>query len=195
MLNWLGRLNNWVKLHNDSFSAWASLFTVISVPLIFIGLFLGYYQIRDILVLPDPSLEFVHPSSVAYKIVNKSGRIAEDVLVSFGIFDLDSSENGPLPIPSVNYDYVNKHSARGPFSLLSKFAISGHRYFGIVYVGCKSGERLRTYWIYVKHEHPEEGFYAERNDTDTYQVNPGRLTKDPNYIETIIPTNRRRTIK
>ena len=193
--NWLNNIHSWVKLHHDSLSAWASLFTVVSVPLIFISLFLGYYQIRDILVLPDPSLEFVHPSSIAYKVINKSGKIAEDVLVSFGIIDLDSSKNGPLPIPSVNYDYVNKHSAKGPFSLLSKYAISGHRYFGIVYIGCKSGERLRTYWIYVKHEHPEECFYAERNDKDTYQANTERLAKDPNYIETIIPINRRIPIK
>ena len=180
--------------HNDSFSAWASLITIISIPLLFVSLFLGYYQIRDILVLPDISLEFVHPSSVAYKIVNKSGKIAEDVLVSFGIFDLDLPQSGPLPIPSVNYDYVNKHSEKGPFSLLSKFATAGHRYFGIVYISCKSGERLRTYWLYVKHDHLG-GFYAERNEKDTYQVNPGRLATDPNYIETIIPTNRRRTIK
>lgn len=107
MLDWLSQINNWVTSHNDSLSAWASLITVISVPLILIGLFLGYHQIRDILVSPDPSLEFVHPSSLAYKIVNKSGKIAEDVLVSFGIFDLDSPQSGPLAIPSVNYDYVN----------------------------------------------------------------------------------------
>ena len=195
ILNWLSQINKWVTLHNDLFSAWASLITVISAPLILIGLFVGYHQIRDILVLPDVSLEFVHPSSVAYKIVNKSNKIAEDVLVSFGIFDLDSPQNGPLAIPSVNYDYVNKNSEKGPFSWFANFATAGHRYFGIVYVGCKGGERLRTYWIYVKHGHPAEGFYAERNKKDTYQVNPGRLVTDANYFETIIPTSRRRTIK
>jgi len=147
------------------------------------------------MVLPDPSLGFVHPSSVAYKILNNSDEIAEDVLVSFGIFDLDSSQKGPLLIPSVNYDYMNKYSEIGPFSWFANFATDGHRYFGIVYIGFKGGKRLRTYWIYVKHGNPAEGFYAERDGKDTYQINPGRLSIDTNYLETIVPTNRRRTIK
>jgi hypothetical protein len=129
------------------------------------------------------------------KIVNNSGKLAEDVLVSFGIFDLDSAQNGPVPIPSTNYEYVNRHSVKGPFSWFSNFATVGHRYFGIVYIGCKGGARLRTYWIFVKHGHPEEGFYAERNKEDTYQVNPGRLATDSTYFETIVSTHRRRTIK
>jgi len=124
--------------HSDSFGAWASLITIISLPLLFISLILGYCQIRDILTLPDPSLVFVHPSSVAYKIVNKSSKVAEGVLVSFGIFDLDSPQKGPLPIQSVEYDYVNGNSEKGPFSWFTNFATAGHRYFGIVYIGCKS---------------------------------------------------------
>jgi hypothetical protein len=165
------------------------------LPLVLIGLFVGYYQIRDILTLPDASLAFVHPSSVAYKIVNKSGKVAEDVLVSFGIFDLDLPQEGPQPIPSVNYDYVNENSEKGPFSWFANFATKGHRYFGIVYVGCKGGQRLRTYWIYVKHGYPAEGFYAERNDRDTYEVSGRRLAADPNYLETIVPKSRRRAIQ
>ena len=194
-LNYFAKLNKWVTSHNNSLSAWASLITIISVPLLFIGLFLGYHQIHDIMDSPDPSLEFVHPSSVAYKILNKSDKTAEDVLVSFGLFDLDSSQKGPLPIASVKYDYVNRYSAKGPFSWFTNFAAEGHRYFGIVYIGCKGGKRLRTYWIYVKHGNPTEGFYAERNGNDTYEVNPDRLSIDANYLETLVPTNRRRAIK
>jgi hypothetical protein len=184
-----------VTSYNKSLSAWASLITVISLPLFFIGLFVGYYQIRQILVLPDPALDFVHPSSVAYKIVNKSEKIAESVLVSFGIFDLDSPQKGSLPISSVNYSYVNKNSEKGPFSLFAHFATRGHRYFGIVYIGCKGGKKLRTYWIYVKHGYPEEGFYVERNEKDTFEVNPARLTMDTDYFEMIVPKNRRHMIK
>ena len=194
-MNWLTQINNWITLHADSFGAWASLITIISLPLVFIGLFMGYSQIRDILTAADPSLAFVNPSSVAYKIVNKTGNVAEDVLVSFGIFDLDSPQQGPVPIPSVNYDYVNKNSTKGPFSWFTNFSTTDHRYFGIVYIGCKGGERLRTYWIYVKHGHPAEGFYAERNNKDTYQVNTRRLAIDPNYLETTVPKNRRRAIQ
>lgn len=171
------------------------MITVISVPLIFIGLVVGYNQVREILVLPDPSLEFVHPSSVAYKTVNNSGKIAEDILVSFGIFDLESPVNGPLAIPSVPYDYVNRNSAKGPFSCFESFATAGHRYFGIVYIGCKGGRKLRTYWIYVRHGYPEEGFYAERKRDDTYQVDISRLRTDTSYLRILVPEDRRRIIK
>ena len=115
--------------------------------------------------------------------------------MSFGIFDLDLPQNGPVPIPSTKYDYVNKNSQKGPFSVLSNYAIADHRYFGIIYISCKGGKGLRTYWIYVKHNHPEEGFYAKRNERDTYQINPVRLAVDANYFETIVPNTRRRIIK
>ena len=194
-MGWLSKLNIWVVAHRNSFSSWASLITIISFPLIVVGLFVGIHQVRDILTLPDPELEFVHPASVSYRIINRSGRTAEDILVSFGIFDLDSSIQGPVPIPSVNYDWVNKHSEKSPFAWFTKFAIPGHRYFGIVYVGCKGGERVRTYWIHVKHGSASDCFYAERNKSDTYQVNVGQLAVDKNYLETLVSRSRRKTIK
>jgi len=66
------------------------------MPLILIGLFLSYFQVRDVLISPDPQLEFVHPSSVAYMIANRSGKLAEDDLVAFGLFDLDVLNSGTL---------------------------------------------------------------------------------------------------
>jgi hypothetical protein len=191
----LSKLNNWVLAHRNSFSSWSSLITLISFPLIVVGLFVGIHQVRDILTLPDPELEFVHPASVSYKVINRSGKTAEDILVSFGIFDLDSSIHGPVPIPSVSYDWVNKHSEKGPFAWFTNFAIRGHRYFGIVYVGCKGGERVKTYWIYVKHGSVSDCFYAERNKSDTYQINVGQLAVDKNYLETLVPVSRRKAIK
>lgn len=195
MLNWIVQINNWVALHNETLSAWASLITIVSLPVVLIGLILGYKQIRDILIKPDPTLEFVHPTSVAYKLVNKSKIIAEDIIVAFGIFDLDSPQKGPLPIPSENCDWVNKESEKGPMSLLANYATKGHRYFGIVYIGCKGGERQRTYWIYVVHGEADKGFYAERNKKDTYEINITNFAEDPKYLETLVPLNRRRAIQ
>jgi hypothetical protein len=189
------KLNDWIAARNKLLSAWSSLVTLISLPLILVGLFLGYHQVRDILTLPDPELEFVHPASVAYKLVNRSGKMAQDVLVSFGIFDLDSSIQGPVPIPSVSYDYVNKHSEMGPFTWFWNFAVSGHRYFGIVYVGCKGGAKLRTYWIYSKHGSAGDCFYAERDKSDTYQINVEQLAASKNYLDTLVPVSRRKAIK
>jgi hypothetical protein len=189
------KFSAWMSAHSKLLSAWSSVVTLISLPLILLGLFLGYHQVREVLTLPDPELEFVYPASVAYKLVNRSGKVAEDVLVSFGIFDLDSAIQAPVTIPSVRYDYVNKHSENGPFTWFGKFAIPGHRYFGIVYVGCKNGDKLRTYWIYVKHGNVSDCFYAERIKNDTYQINVGQLATNNDSLETLIPVNRRKAIK
>jgi hypothetical protein len=164
--------------------------------LVLVGLFLSYHQVRNILVLPDPELEFVHPTSVAYKLVNHSAKIAEDVLISFGIFDLDDPSRGPVPIPSVNYDYVNKQSEKGPFTWFQNFAVTGHQYFGIVYIGCRGGDRLRTYWIYVKHGDPAESFYAERNKDDTFRINFPRLAPDQKkLVDSLVPADRRKYVR
>jgi len=191
----LSKLNKWVVTNNSCLSSWSSLISLISFPLILISLFVGYHQIKDILTLPDAELEFIHPDSVVYKLVNRSAKLAEDVLVTFGIFDLDSPIQAPLSIPSISYEYINKHSEKGPFTWFSNFAIPGHRYFGIVYVGCKGGEKLRTYWIYVKQGSPSDCFYAERNRSDTFQINVGQLAANKGYLETLIPINRRKAIK
>ncbi|OHB63697.1 MAG: hypothetical protein A2Y76_12910 [Planctomycetes bacterium RBG_13_60_9] len=183
-----------MKSHSESFSAWSSLLSVFSFPLIVIGLVVGYNEIADLATSPDPELTFVHPSSVAYKVMNRSAKTAEDVLVSFGIFDIDSTSQQPLPLASVNYDYVNKHSETGPFRLLGDFGQVQHRYLGIVYIGCRGGERLRTYWIYVTHGNGDESFFAERGKKDVFEVDIAKAAKDPVYLQTLIPKNRRKPI-
>ena len=191
-----GRFNRWMTEHNTSLSAWSSLVTLVSLPLVLAGMFLSYYQVVEILALPQPELRFVHPTSVAYKVANNSSKTAEDVLVSFGLFDLDDLSRGPLPIPSVKYDYVNRHSEKGPFKWFGNFAVTGHQYFGIVYIGCKGGDRLRTYWIYVKHGDPTESFYAERNKDDTFRITFPRLpAAQRTLLDTLVPVDRRKYIR
>ncbi len=140
---------------------------------------------------------FVHSNSISYKIINESNKIAEDVLVSFGIVDIDKdTSKGPVPIPSINYDYVNKNSSKGPFAWFSQFAIKNHRYFGIVYVGCKGGSQLRTYWIYGEHGMPGISYFAERNKNDTYEINATKLKENTEkYLLYLVPNNRRIYIK
>jgi len=190
------RFNNWIGSHSDCLSAWSSVVTIISLPVIIISLYLGYRQIRDILTRPNVELVFVHPESVAYKIVNNSEKIAEDVLVSFGIFSLDSDLQNPVPISSANYDYVNKHSEKGSFSFFSNFGIRNQRYFGIVYISCRDCEKLRTYWIYAKHGDATDAFYAERNRQDTFQINVSDLASNTqDYLKNLFPERRRISIK
>ena len=188
----ISKLNYWLISKESELSAWSSVIMIISFPLIIIGLVVGYFQLKDIFTLPDVELNFVHPQSISYQLVNSSSKIAENILVSFGIFDLDSNPSGPLPIPSIEYDYVNKESEKGPFTLLHKFAKENHRYFGIVYVGCKGCNRLRTYWLFVKHGSATDSFYAERNESDIYEINIHDLVNNTEkYLKGVIPEHRR----
>lgn len=185
-------INKWISSHSLLLSGWSAIITIILLPLGVLSLILGFYQIREIVTQPLVELDFIYPASVAYKVVNKSGKIAEDVLVSFGIFDLDSDSYDPVPIRSVNYEYVNKYSEKGPFSFFGSFGKIDHRYFGIVYVSCKGCKSLETYWVYVKHGSKNESFYAKRNSKDTFQINISKLkTNTEKYLEELIPQYRR----
>ena len=173
---------------SNSFGAWASLITIVSLPIIL-------YQLSEILTSPDVELDFVDPTAIAFKAVNDSGAIAEDVLVSFGVFDIDSNPPTILPIPTRQIDYINANSAKGPWSLLEGHATLGHRYFGIVYVGCRGARDLNTYWIYSEYGDPNEAFYVKRNKKDTYDIDPGKVRSDEKYLDTIAPLRRRIYIK
>ena len=177
-------INKFVAKHNNCFGAWASIITVISLPIIL-------FQLSDILTNPIVEIEFVHPESVAYKVQNHSSRIAEDVLVSFGIFDIDAEPPIILPIPADDIEYVNPKLGKGPFTLFGKYGTKGHRYFGIVYVGCKGCENLNTYWLYVKHGVVNESFYAKRTKKDTYAINPSQARIDEGYLQKLVPETRR----
>lgn len=188
-------INDWILKRSQSLSVWASIVAIVSLPLALVGGLFAYVQLRDALVPPDPELVFVHPASVAYKIKNGSGKIAEQVLINFGMLDLDAPlGQGPVQVPSIQYDYVNKRSEKGPFAWFGRFATPGHRYFGIVYLSCKGGERLRTYWVYAKHGDPASAFYAERNERDTFEFDVGRLAIGQGYLDELVPRDRRMAI-
>jgi len=196
----IGRLHAWVSNHHQALGAWSAIVTIISLPVAIIALIFGFYQIKEILIEPSAELEFVNPDSIAYMVKNTSDKTIEDVLVSFGIFDLDIlSDNrdqlrsmNPLQLPSRNYDYVNRNAAKGPFSLFSNQGRTGHRYFGIVYISCKGCKTLETYWLYVKDGARGESFYTKRRKEDSYELNALRLAADAEkYIEQIVPVTRR----
>jgi hypothetical protein len=51
---------------------------------------------------------------------------------------------------------------------------------------------LETYWLYVKHGHPDDGFYAKRIKEDTFQIQGARLINDlDNYLQELVPHERR----
>jgi hypothetical protein len=124
--------------------------------------------------------------------VNASGKVAEDVLVSFGLVDIDRSATAPLPLASQPHPYVNRESGKGPFRLLGAEQIAGHRYFGIVYVGCRGCDALRTYWVFSDLREPPQLTWVERTAEDTYTIDPERLAKDTGrYLDALMPSLRR----
>jgi len=188
----MGKINKWVESRDKALSAWSSILTIIGFPLVVIGLFLGYFQLKDALIQPSVELNFASPSAPTYSIQNTSGKIAENVLVSFGIFDVDSNPQDPLRIPAQEIDYVNKFSSKGPWSLLGKHGTNGHRYFGIMYLGCKGCSDLQTYWIYIRYGDAMNSFYTKRNTKDTFQISISRLISETDkYLTELVPKYRR----
>lgn len=191
-LRWATRLNGWLVGHKDSLAAWASVVAIISLPAAAVGVIVGWQQIREMLIRPYVELEFRHPSSVIYEVVNPSERLTDDVLISFGLFDLDTDLHAPVQIPSVSVSYLNRRSRKGPFSFLQQFGARGHRYFGIAYLSCKGCEELKTYWLYVRHGERLGNFYARRLATDTFTLDVGRLAADSaRELAALVPEARR----
>ncbi len=106
----MSKINKWVESHDKALGAWSSILTIIGFPLVVVGLFLGYFQLKDVLIQPSVELKLASPSAPTYSIQNTSGKIAKNVLVSFGLFDVDSNPQDPLRIPAQEIDYVNKFS-------------------------------------------------------------------------------------
>jgi hypothetical protein len=113
----------------------------------------------------------------------------------FGFVDLDAPQRKLISLPSVNYNYVNQNSESGPYRLFEKFAIASHRYYGFALLACREGKRVRRYNIFVRHNHPEDGFYVEITEKDTNEVNPDRLATDNDYFEMFFPKSRRQLIR
>ncbi len=146
---------------------------------------------------PKIEFAFVHPNNLSYLVKNTSKKtIAENVLVGFGVFDLDISQFNPVPIPTSEINYINPNGAKGPWNILGNHAIENHRYFGILYLECKGCSKLKTYWIYFELNNNGNSFYIERNDEDTFEIQIDRLAKKDNtYFNSLLPEKRRIYIK
>lgn len=196
-MKFLKCINDFIKENSVVLGGWAALVSIISMPLLLMSFILAYYQLADHLQSPDPKLSFVHPNLISYTINNDSNKIAEEVLVSFGLFDIDDEKSyQPIPIVSKSYDYVNPNSSKGPFAFLREFSQENHRYFGIVYVGCRGGAELRTYWLYVENFNQGKSFFAERIKEDTYEINMAKFKENTEgYLNSRVPQERRIYIK
>jgi hypothetical protein len=159
-------------------------------------------KVADKYLPPNIEFEFSQPDNLAYTVKNISDKtIAENVLISFGIadltaFDLNKLPHQPVPLKSIELNYVNPKMASGPFKVLGNFAVPGHRYFGIMYLNCKGCSELKTYWVYIEVNKNGKSFYAKRDKDDTYNIDIAKLAnKDEKYFESLVRLDRRIYIK
>lgn len=144
---------------------------------------------------PIVEIEFSSPNSLLYSVRNESNEIAEKVLVSFGIMDIDGNLKDFVPLKSFEIDYINKKSSRGPWKVLDNYGINNHRYFGIIYLNCKGCDELKTYWLYIDQANEKNSFYCKRIKSDTYGVSFDSLIYFPTYLDRLVPIERRNKIK
>lgn len=192
------RFFKWLNPEDSPLASCASIVTIIAFPTIILSLIFGYKELKDWMIEPNIEIQFSDSAAVTYKVLNTTDEIAEDVLLSFGIFDLDSSTpSAPkiLPLTSFEINYINPHEARGKFSLLGNHGTSEHRYFGFVMVSCKGCLTLNSYWVYTKYGEQGAAFYAIRDRMEGLTINASELIYNTeSYLNGLIPNSRRKTI-
>lgn len=154
-------------------------------------------KVSKITKYPKLEIVFKYPHNIAYSIVNKSAVMAESVLVSSGICDLDDPNRNYVPIPVPKLEYVNGNSSKGPFQYFDQYIEPNHKkYFGYIIIECKGCNKDFRYALYVDYENPINSFYAKRTLTVKEMSDiPIEQEKITSYIEKLIPSKNRIVIK
>ena len=84
------KINSWLDTHLSLLGAWASVIAILGVPLILIGGYSTYIQIKDYLVRPSIALHLSNPENVRFRLVNFSPVILREPKYQFAFWDLDS---------------------------------------------------------------------------------------------------------
>jgi hypothetical protein len=85
--------------------------------------------------------------------VNASGAVANTPKYAVVLWNIDSDDSSPLPVPVVTMqDYINPRSAIGPNQFLeqaSNHYKDGDRLFGYIMVTC-AGCVVKDYWVLIR---------------------------------------------
>jgi hypothetical protein len=166
----LRKINYWLDTHSSLLSAWASVFAILGVPLILIGGYSTYIQIKDYLMRPSIALYISNPEKVRFRLVNISPVILRKPKYQFAFWDLDAridstkEDPGNLKIHTRTEDYILPKSYLGPWSImeLSNEAMKvpkSHIVFGWASLQCPDCENRKHYWVHIKNG--ESAWYSE----------------------------------
>ncbi len=203
--NW-HRLNAFLARNATILGAWASLVTIIGLPLLLMGGYTTYKQLRGYLDQPDIALAFATPKEVRFWLLNPSSVLVREPQYSFGLWDLDAraegqgADPGNLQIPVKSLEYIRPKSAIGPWTVASLSPVgsavpTGHVVFGWLSVQCPDCKVRRHYWFLWKKG--ELAWYSEIPFPEESHIMPhltALLNAGRNYplvLASIVPQERR----
>jgi hypothetical protein len=102
---------------------------------------------------PDVSLQLVDTKLPHLVVINTSEVVANDPKYEIILWNLESDDNSPLPIPTrTAHDYINPRNGAGPDQFLENVTRAykdGDRLFGYIMVEC-AGCATKDYWVSYK---------------------------------------------
>ncbi|MBI3895284.1 MAG: hypothetical protein HY313_05085 [Acidobacteria bacterium] len=116
--------------------------------------------------LAEVGLRLIYTEKPMIVITNPSSVSAHDPKYIVVLFNLDSDDINPLPIPVRTFadDYIIPDGGVGPYDVLglpgvSPLIRSGDRLFGHIEVQCSNCTAFRDYWVFIRVG--EGGWYSQ----------------------------------
>jgi len=158
---WWKKLNSSLNKHSSVLGAWASLLAILGIPLILLGGFGAWLQVKEFINRPEIELYLENPKNVSFRLINISSVLLREPQYSFSLWDLDARKEGVgddpgnLIIPVKTLSYIRPKSGLGPFTIegLSKASSKvpdGHVVFGWASVQCPDCVSRKDYWVLIK---------------------------------------------
>ena len=113
------RVHPWLKRNADLLGVYRSIAGLVLVPVILIGGFAGYVQLRDALDTPDVTLVFADPEELRFWVTNPSSKLAREALYQLALFNFGVVTNDgaylnlEIPVGSIEYVALAAVSALG----------------------------------------------------------------------------------
>jgi hypothetical protein len=135
--------------------AYRSFFAILAIPFAFIGAYLAFQELMDVLRSPDVKLVFTRPNDPVFWIVNPSAKIVSEVRYQFMLFDLSLPGENKEPylqlmIRTTTVGPIRPGGALGPSPIRSLSpqgtqVEKGHYLFGNVLIDCLTCIEVRYY--------------------------------------------------
>jgi hypothetical protein len=151
------RFHPWLERNATLLGAYRSLGWLLTVPLILVGGYLGFLQLRDALGTPDVALLFGNPDKPLFWVMNSSSKLVREPKYHFLLYDLSLPGNQELhlnlEIPTKILDFIRPGQAFGPWTIKSLAGQGsriekGHHLFRYAQVQCPTCEQVHFYWIF-----------------------------------------------